>query len=312
MPITLLSAGRYLNVLIALLFAGNAFAETDSSVNHACQEEGIRVQVLGSGGPEVGDQRASSSYLVWRKDNAEVLLDAGSGSSLRFEQANGRLSDIKAILISHFHTDHSSDLVSYIKGAYFSDRVDDLVILGPAGNDQLPATDAYLRRLLSADGLYPYLAGYLQKGREAYVVKPVTITRKKEQHVVANWQFQSLIVPHGPLPALAWRISYGDCSIVYSGDTSDANKQLATFAKAADLLIVHNAISDDAGRIARNLHMTPTQIIDVVRQSAAHKVVLSHFMNRSLPTREQTKTRIEDASSSTVLLAEDLLLINWP
>jgi hypothetical protein len=30
-----------------------------------CGGEGVSVQVLGSGGPELQDKRASSSYLIW-------------------------------------------------------------------------------------------------------------------------------------------------------------------------------------------------------------------------------------------------------
>lgn len=42
----------------------------------ACQHQ--RVQVLGSGGPELSDGRASSSYLVWLDNKGVVLIDAGS------------------------------------------------------------------------------------------------------------------------------------------------------------------------------------------------------------------------------------------
>jgi hypothetical protein len=40
-----------------------------------CGGEGIAVQVLGSGGPELQDKRASSSYLVWQDGQARVLVE---------------------------------------------------------------------------------------------------------------------------------------------------------------------------------------------------------------------------------------------
>jgi len=46
-----------------------------------CGREGIAVQVLGSGGPELQDKRACSSYLVWQDGQARVLVDAGGGSA---------------------------------------------------------------------------------------------------------------------------------------------------------------------------------------------------------------------------------------
>jgi hypothetical protein len=48
-----------------------------------CGGEGVAVQVLRSGGPELQDKRASSSYLVWQDGQARVLVDVGGGSALR-------------------------------------------------------------------------------------------------------------------------------------------------------------------------------------------------------------------------------------
>lgn len=52
-----------------------------------CTNQGIQLQILGSGGPEVGDQRASSSYLVWLDGKARVLINVGGGSSVNFERS---------------------------------------------------------------------------------------------------------------------------------------------------------------------------------------------------------------------------------
>ena len=44
------------------------------AVAQSCGSEGVAVQVLGSGGPELQDKRASSSYLVWENGQARVLI----------------------------------------------------------------------------------------------------------------------------------------------------------------------------------------------------------------------------------------------
>ena len=46
-----------------------------------CNGHGVQMQVLGSGGPELEDKRASSSYLVWQDGRPRVLVDAGGGSA---------------------------------------------------------------------------------------------------------------------------------------------------------------------------------------------------------------------------------------
>jgi len=48
----------------------------------------IMLQVLGSGGPEMNDKRASSSYLIWIDGKSRILIDFGSGASLRFEESD--------------------------------------------------------------------------------------------------------------------------------------------------------------------------------------------------------------------------------
>ena len=44
-----------------------------------CGTAPVQVQVLGSGGPELADKRASSSYLVWIGGKPRVLGDIGGG-----------------------------------------------------------------------------------------------------------------------------------------------------------------------------------------------------------------------------------------
>src|SRR6056297_782871 len=85
--------------LAALLLQPVTWAATDAS----CAS--TRLQVLGSGGPELDDGRRSSSYLLWLDDRARVLLDAGSGSSVAFGASGADFADLQAILLSHLHTD---------------------------------------------------------------------------------------------------------------------------------------------------------------------------------------------------------------
>ena len=47
------------------LFLLTSFFAIQSSFAQSCGAHGVAVQVLGSGGPELEDKRASSSYLIW-------------------------------------------------------------------------------------------------------------------------------------------------------------------------------------------------------------------------------------------------------
>ena len=76
----------------------------------ACgSEDGVALQVLGSGGP-FGHGRASSGYLVWVDGVARILVDAGGGTFTRFHEADAHIADLDVIALSHFHPDHSAEV----------------------------------------------------------------------------------------------------------------------------------------------------------------------------------------------------------
>ena len=50
----------------------------------SCTANPVAVQILGSGGPGVNRDRASSSYLLWIDAQARILVDIGGGAFLRF------------------------------------------------------------------------------------------------------------------------------------------------------------------------------------------------------------------------------------
>ena len=134
------SPQKYPLLIIALLLL-LSIAEVTSAADGHCTGQGVQLQVLGSGGPEVGDQRASSSYLIWLDGKARVLVDVGGGSSDNFGRSGAQMEDLDVILFSHFHVDHSADLPALIKSSFFDDRLRDLPVYGPSGNYWMPDTE---------------------------------------------------------------------------------------------------------------------------------------------------------------------------
>jgi glyoxylase-like metal-dependent hydrolase (beta-lactamase superfamily II) len=123
---------------------------------------GITVQVLGSGGPELQDKRASSSYLVGEDGQARALVDAGGGSALRFGESGATMSQLDVILFTHFHVDHSGDFPALIKSSWFEDRKRPLPIYGPPGNDFMPSTTQFVADFFGDNhGVFRYLSELL-------------------------------------------------------------------------------------------------------------------------------------------------------
>ena len=114
-----------------------------SASAQSCMANPIAVQILGSGGPFINRDRASTGYLVWIGDQAKVLVDMGGGAFLRFGQTQAKLSDLSLVAISHLHPDHVSDLPALL---WLSNqaRKDPLPIAGPSGNDAAPSFSTFL------------------------------------------------------------------------------------------------------------------------------------------------------------------------
>src|SRR6201996_8763988 len=134
-----------------------------------CGGEGVALQVLGSGGPELEDKRASSSYLIWQDGQARILVDSGGGSALEFGRAGAHVAQPDAIFFTHLHIDHSADFPALIKSSYFEERNRPLPVYGPIGNDFFPPTTEFVADLFDAKhGAYRYLADFVSGGEGGY------------------------------------------------------------------------------------------------------------------------------------------------
>lgn len=282
-----------------------------TSVADCTVESDIRLQVLGSGGPEMTDQRASSGYIVWRGDKAVVMVDTGSGTAFNFEKSGADLADLQAVLFTHFHVDHSVDFPSLIKASYFGNRIADLKVFGPAGNARMPGAIEYIANVLGESGAYRYLSNYVGEDKTApYKIQvaevPLTPLEKNHYQLDSDIRLAAVPVEHGPLPAVAWRVDIDDCSISFSGDMNNSFGTLAKLAKGSDLLVANNVIPQEAVGAARFLHMPPSEIGLIAAQAKVQKLVLSHRMQRTLGRETETAVEIRKAYSGPLYFANDL------
>lgn len=283
------------------------------AVAQSCSGKGIELQVLGSGGPELTSDRASTSYLIRREGRPSVLIDSGGGSALRFGEAGAKVSDLDLVLFSHFHIDHSVDFAALVKSSYFQDRTRPLPVLGPAGSTIFPSTTQFLKALFAnPDGVYRYLSDYLPADGKArvgaYALLPSDIetdaTKPKVVFDKNGLKVSALRQQHGTVPALAWRVETGGTSIVFSGDTD--GKNLDKLAVNADLMVAHNAIPESATGSILDLHMPPSQIGRIAAIAKVRALVLSHRMTRSLGQEGSTKAAIAKSWDGDVQFANDL------
>jgi ribonuclease BN (tRNA processing enzyme) len=282
-----------------------------SAAAQSCGSQGVAAQVLGSGGPELQDKRASSGYLVWKDGQALVLVDAGGGSALRFGESGAQMSQLDVVLFTHYHVDHSADFPALIKSSWFEDRKRPLPIYGPAGNDFMPSTTEFVYDFFGEKhGAYRYLSELLMPGEEgSYKMQPHNVVAGSTPVVAfrsGDLAVYAVRVVHGQVPALAWRVEVGGKFIVFSGDTNGDNPGLVQLALNADLFIAHNAVPEGTVGIERRLHMPPSVIGQIAEDAHVKNLVLSHRMLRTLGKEDQTQSEIKKRYSGPVEFANDL------
>ena len=148
---------------------------------------------------------------------------------------------------------------------------------GPSGNDVAPDFRTFLGRLFDQqNGAFPVLGGTLggAGGGTPLEVRVVDVTRAEPSTVLDREEVTvtALGIPHGRIPALAYRVQAGDVSIVFSTDQTGTNPTFTEFARAADVLIMHLAATVDTPR-----HASPAVVGRVARDAGVGQLILSHI-----------------------------------
>ena len=303
----LIDTGLRTAVLLGILAFGNALAASCSDA------EGVVLQVLGSGGPIADDGRASTGYLLWVDGQSRVLIDAGGGTFLRFGEAGAKFEDLDFVGLSHLHTDHSADFPALIKSGNFAPRTRALPIAGPDGDGPFPGLNDFLTAMFGRDrGAYAYLASFLDGANNKPMLTPreVPVGETTSVFTSESLSIDALQVPHGIVPAVAFRVTAGDTSWVFASDQNGSDPAFTEFAKGATVLVMHLVIPEGAEGVVRQLHAPPSVIGDIAATAAPGKLVLSHFMARGLKSLDDSIALVQGRYKGEIVLAEDLACIS--
>lgn len=221
----------------------------------------MRLTVVGCSGSYPGPDSPASSYLVEAEDQGRtwrVLLDLGSGALGRLHRYADPLS-IDAVFLSHLHPDHWFDMSGYyvLRKYHPTGPQPRIPVYGPTGT---------AKRMAKAYGLPP-TPGMAQEFdvRELREDSPVT---------VGPLSFDVARVVH-PVEAYAIKVTHGDRSFVYSGDTARCDA-LVSLAKGTDLLLAEASFREGEDN-PPDLHMTGRDAAEVAVRAGAARLVLTHI-----------------------------------
>jgi ribonuclease BN (tRNA processing enzyme) len=216
----------------------------------------LRLIILGSCGgyPEPG--RACSGYLV-ESGKTKIWVDAGTGtlgSLLRFCP----LDDLDAIMLTHLHPDHWTDLPIALHQYSVQSQGQPSHLLPVYGPPGWPEATGVSSQWYSQRGARPYEVNALAPGEQVSIGE-LTVTTAAVEHSV---------------PTFALRISDGKRNLVYSADTR-ACDSLRDIVTGADLFLCEATLPPGQ---ETSISMNPAQAGRLATEAGVRHLVLTHLL----------------------------------
>jgi len=223
------------------------------------------ITILGSGTGVPWRGRAGPGWVA-QIDALEadtVLVDPSAGSIQRMADCGIPLERLTHVLFSHYHPDHTGDLVPLLfalQNPRYHRQPRPLRLIGPRGLRKL------LRDLAGVYGQWIETGERVElielggaEGANFAAVGPLEVTAHPVLHIE---------------PSMAYRFaSRGGGTFAYSGDTDRCDGAVDA-ARNADLLLAECSFPEGEKRLG---HLTPSEVGRLAEAAGARKVVLLHL-----------------------------------
>lgn len=232
----------------------------------------MEVVALGThGGGVPGPGGAGTGYL-FRSGGTDLLVDCGNGVLGHLADEIG-FGDLDALVVTHWHFDHVSDLMALLLART---RSEPLPVHAPEGFGERAGT--WAEAFSESPDLY-----LDQMALEAY--------GDGDRLAVGDLTVRPRPVDHGP-PTFAMRVTDGDALAVFSADSRPCDELVAA-AEGADLLICEATFPADPEYDAlRATHLSGREAGRVADQAGAGRLVLTHVVHHVDP-----KVLVDEARS---------------
>lgn len=278
----------------------------------------LLVTVLGTGSPIPAPDRAGPATLIStgpERTDDHYLVDAGRGVLMRLAALGIGAGDLSAVLLTHLHSDHITDLNDVITTRWVMSLAPaPLRIIGPVG------TRAVVDRLLEALGPdISYRTAHHRDLAGDHLVE-VTDATHGPVDVPGRVAVQCAATDHRPVePSLGYRFESLGASVVTAGDTVPCPGLDALCAGAGAL--VHSVIRKDviAGAPVQRLrdildyHSSPDQAGATAARAGVGTLVLTHFVPPPAPgTEDEWRAIASRTFAGRIEMGPDLHRVDVP
>ncbi|MEZ5215799.1 MAG: ribonuclease Z [Ilumatobacteraceae bacterium] len=250
----------------------------------------LAITLLGTGSPLPDPNRAGPCTLV-SAGTEHYLVDAGRGALMRLAAAGVPLGQLSAVLLTHLHSDHLTDLNDVITSTWvMSFTPVTLRIVGP------PGTREVVDHLLAA--LAPDVAYRIAHHADLEAPPAVEVIELTSGPVELGGAVTITAAPtdHRPVePSVGYRFDHDGRSVVVAGDTVPCDG-LDSLCRGADAL-VHTVIRKEVieqiplqrMRDTLDYHSSPAEAGATASRGGVTTLVLTHYVPAFPPADEATR-----------------------
>ncbi len=261
--------------------------------------DGLHVGIAGAGAPLPDAKRVGPCLFVIAGKKLFVV-DAGPGGVRQMELMKLPLGRVKAVLLTHFHSDHIGDLGELMLKRWAGGANNEpLDVFGPEGVETVVKGFNLAYSIDSGYRVSHHGPETTPPGGAGGTAKTFDFPAGKQEKVIideAGVKVTAFPVDHRPVkPAVGYRFDYKGRSLVISGD-SLPSESLRRRAGGADLLI-HDALQPamvrvlsrlnkegDRGNLAAittdilDYHAFPEEAARIAEETGVNHLVLYHML----------------------------------
>lgn len=268
----------------------------------------LTITLLGTGSPMPDPHRAGPATLITGGTD-QHLVDAGRGVLMRLAAAGSGAGALRAVLLTHLHSDHITDLNDVITSRWvMTFEPSPLVIVGPVG------TQAVVDAIVTSLG--PDISYRIAHHDDLSYPPPVQVIEVTDGVVDLGGDVRVTCAPtdHKPVePSVGYRFDFDGASVVAAGDTVPCSglDELCTGAQA----LVHTVIRKDIietlpiPRLVDTLdyHSSPAEAAQTAARANVETLVLTHYVP-AFPSGggDDWRALAAEHFSGTIELGDDL------